>query len=130
MVSLREWTRADLFWWKISLPLYNNKTKLQDPDRKPEPHALKAYTDASGGSNDKSNRGVGMVIFPNIWAHLAYGEKINCGHLAYDGKLLACKMSVWELVGPLLVVTCAPDSVRNKQVITYVNNEGSVTINV
>ena len=35
-------------------------------------------------------------------------------------------MSAWELVGPLLVLVCAPDNVRGKQVVTYVDNAGSV----
>ena len=125
-VNLTDWTRADLSWWKLVLPLFNRKTKLQDPDRRPEPRALRAYTDAAGGSLHGQGRGVGMVIFPNIWAQLTYGNLINGGHLAYDGKLLSCKMSVWELVGPLLVLVCAPDTVRNRQVVTYVDNAGSV----
>ena len=126
MVGLTDWTRADLSWWKLVLPLFNNKTKLQDPDRKYESGALQAHTDAAGGSLHGHGRGVGMAIYPTIWAQLPYGDLINSGQLAYDGKLLSCKMSVWELVGPLLVLVCAPNEVRNRQVVTYVDNAGSV----
>ena len=126
MISLADWTRADLTWWKTVLPLFNGKTKLRDPDRKPMPSALQAYSDAAGGSSQTAGRGVGMVIFPSTWAVFQYGEIINSDQLAYDGKLLACKMSVWELVGPLLVLVCAPDIVRGNQVVTYVDNAGSV----
>ena len=128
MVTLTDWTRADLYWWKTVLPLFNAKTKLMDPDRKPMSTALKAHTDAAGGSLHSCGRGVGMAIFPSTWAVLEYGDVINSGQPAYDGKDLACKMSVWELVGPLMVLTCAPDSVRGRQVITYVDNAGSVQI--
>ena len=56
----------------------------------------------------------------------ANGPNTNAGVLAGDGKSLACKLSVWELVGSLLAISCAPDRVRNKEAVAYVDNMGSV----
>ena len=38
------------------------------------------------------------------------------------------KMSVLELLGPLALVTCAPDRVRNKHLEIHVDNQGVVSI--
>ena len=75
---------------------------------------------------DTLGNGVGMAIYPDTWAYMPHRTKINAGFLAYDGISLAHKLSVWELVGPLMALVCAPDRVRNKQVVAYVDNMGSV----
>ena len=75
---------------------------------------------------DSLGRGVGVVVMPGTWAYLPYRTRINDGCLAYDGKSLANKLSVWELVGPLMALVCAPDKLRGKQAIAYVDNAGSV----
>jgi hypothetical protein len=126
MVSLADWTRQDLAWWKVVLPLCNNRTVLQDPDRRPRPSALHVYSDAAGGSMDTLGNGVGVAIYPGTWAYVPHGHKVNAGFPAYDGKSLASKMSVWELVGPLLALVCAPERMRCRQVVAFVDNEGSV----
>ena len=95
-------------------------------DLNPNPNAIKIYTDAAGGSTYTKGNGIGSCIFPGIWARLTHGNKTNSGVLAGDGKSLAHKLSVWELVGPLLAITSAPDHVRNKQISAYVDNMGSV----
>ena len=126
MVTVSDWTRADLAWWKLVLPLCNKRTKLQDHDRRPRPRALQVYSDAAGGSMDTLGNGVGVAIFPGTWAYIPHRIKINCGYPAYDGKSLANKLSVWEAVGPLMALVCAPDRVRGKQVVAHVDNMGSV----
>ena len=50
LMEVSDWARADLSWWKVVLPLCSHRTKLQDPDRRPLPSAVKVYTDAAGGS--------------------------------------------------------------------------------
>jgi hypothetical protein len=126
MVELSDWTRSDLAWWKLVLPLCNQRTKLQDPDRRFLSSAVKIYSDAAGGSMDTLGNGVGMAIFPNVYAYIPHRVKVNAGFPAYDGKSLAHKLSVWELVGPLLALVCAPELLRNKQAVAFVDNAGSV----
>ena len=112
-VYLSNWIRRDLDWWKVTL-IVENGGKIPNPDGRYKLTALKMYTDAAGGSMDWPQRDVGMVIFPNIWSQLLHGPNTNTGSLSADGKSLACKLSFWELVGPLLAITCAPEKVRNK----------------
>ena len=126
LVKASEWCKSDMFWWKVVLPVYSRRTALPDPDRKPGPMALRSHTDAAGGSVRTWGRGVGMTIFPNIWTFVLWGEKINKGTLTEGGKSLANVMSAWELVGPLLTLCAAPNTVRAKQVEVMVDNEGSV----
>ena len=114
------------FWWKTALPVYSHRTSLTDPDRKPGPSAVRAHTDAAGGSVKSFGRGVGMTIYPNTWTFVQWGNMINKGFKTADGKSLDSMLSAWELLGPLLVVCTAPDKVRNKQVVVMVDNEGSV----
>jgi hypothetical protein len=126
MVELGDWTRADLSWWKLVLPLCCRRTSLQDPDRRVRPSALKIYSDAAGGSIETLGNGVGMVIYPSTYVYVPHRTKVNVGCLAYDGKSLANKLSVWELVGPLLALVCVPDMLRGRQAVAYVDNAGSV----
>ena len=95
-------------------------------DLNPKPNAVKIFTDAAGGSIITNDNGIGSCIFPGVWARLTHGSKTNNGVKAADGKSLAHKLSVWELVGPLLAISSAPDHVRNKQVSAYVDNMGAV----
>ena len=66
------------------------------------------------------------MVGGKAWAYLPYRVRINAGYKAYEGKSLACKLSVWELVAPLMALVCAPDLLRNTQAVAYVDNAGSV----
>ena len=123
---MSDWTRHDLAWWKLVLPLFSGNSKLQDPGRRPLVSALKIFSDAAGGSRDKLLNGGGMAIYPSTWAYVPHGFKVNAGLPTYDGKSLANKLSVWELVGPLLALVCAPEKLRGRQVVAFVDNDGSV----
>ena len=92
--------------------MIGGRIPLTDVD--PRPNAIKIFTDAAGGSDDVQGNGIGSCIFPEIWSQITHGQKTNFGHLAIDGKSLAHKLSVWELVGPLLAISSAPGRVRNK----------------
>ena len=128
MVEVDEWCRADLFYFSLVIPVYSHRTKLTDPDRKPDSWAVKSYTDAAGGSVQSLGRGVGMTIFPSVWTYVPWGKRINEGWVAYDGKSLAHKMSAWELLGPLLTLVCGGNRLTGKQVEVFVDNAGSVTM--
>ena len=125
-VSISDWCRSDCFWWKTHLPVCSHRSELTDPDRRPNVNALVAHTDAAGGSTKSFGKGVGMAIFPNTWTFVQWGNKINRGDLGEGNKNLNSRMSAWELLGPFLVVCAAPNTVRNKQVVVMVDNEGSV----
>ena len=74
-------------------------------------------------------RGMGCgAVMGTLWAYLPWGEVINGGKKYEDGKLFKNKMSAWELVGPLVVVSAGADSLRNKSLIIPVDNTGSVAI--
>ena len=124
-VSLSEWSREDLNWWLTTLPIVVGG-RIPMLDLNPNPNSVKIYTDAAGGSTVTKENGIGSCIFPEIWARLIHGSKTNNGFLAADSKSLAHKLSVWELVGPLLAITSALDRVRNKQVTAFVDKMGSV----
>ena len=125
-VTLSNWTRSDLCWWKLVLPMFSNRTRLPDPDRRPQPKPVEVFSDAAGGTMDHLGRGLGMIVQGQAWAYLPYRTKINAGFKAYDGKSLAHKLSVWELVAPLMALVCAPELLRNTQAVAYVDNAGSV----
>ena len=104
----------------------NNRERIPNHDIRYGPWAVKIYTDAAGRSKEYSCRRIGAVFSPHIWCQILHGTKTNEGILAGDGKSLAHKMSVWELVGPLLAITCALDKVHNKTALALVDNMGSV----
>ena len=93
VVKIDDWCKADLFYFSLVLPVYSNRTKLQDPDRKPDSWAIKSHTDAAGGSTENMGRGVGMTIFPDIWTYVPWGRRINESWTGYDGKNLSHKLS-------------------------------------
>ena len=53
----------------------------------------------------------GVVVFPHVWCQVLHGKATNEGFLDGDGRSLTHKMSVWELVGTLLAITCVPNIV-------------------
>ena len=129
-IRLSEWCCSDLYYFKLVLPVFSHRARLQDPDRKADLHsALHCYSDAAGGSRESLGRGVGAVIISTgLWSVITWGRRINEGWAAYDGKSLASKMSVWELVGPLLALTIGGNRLSGKQVIAWVDNDGSVSM--
>ena len=128
VVAVDDWCRADLHYFSVVLPTYSRRTKLQDPDRKPDSWAIQSFTDAAGGSVESKGRGVGMTIYPYIWTYVPWGRRINEGWSSYDGKNLAHKLSAWELLGPLLTLVCGGNRLSGKQVQVFVDNSGSVAL--
>ena len=87
---------------------------------------MKIFTDIAGDSKDFPDRGIGAVIFPHVWCQILHGRATNKGLLDRDGRSLSHKISVWELVGPLLAFSSVPNKVRNKTALVLVDNMGSV----
>ena len=61
------------------------------------------------------------------WFYVPWGRKINAG-VSFEGRRLSSKLSVLELVGPLICLAAAPDMVRGRPVRIWVDNIGSVKI--
>ena len=112
-------------WWRIALPV-NNGGRIPNPDLKYGPNTLRIYTKAAGESRNFPGRGIGAVIFPSIWCQVLQGQATNDGFIDIDGRSLSHKMSVWELVGPLLAISSVPNKVRNRTILALVDNLGSV----
>ena len=125
VVEVDDWCREDLYYWSLVLPVYSHRSMLQDPDRKPDPWAVVSYSDAAGGS-ESYGRGVGTLIMPHTWTYVPWNRRINEGWLAYDGKSLSHKLSVWELCGPLLTLVIGGNTLTGKQVKVFVDNEGTI----
>ena len=126
IVEIDDWCEKDLGYFALVLPVYAHRTVLQDPDRRPMAGVVSSHTDAAGGSMESVGRGVGMTVFPRVWTYVPWGRRINQGWRSYDGKSLAHKMSAWELVGPLLTVSCTGNMFSGRQVEVFVDNDGSV----
>jgi hypothetical protein len=89
--------------------------------------AVDFFTDSAGGSMDGSARGAGGVC-GRWWFQIPWGNKINGGALAGDGKKLGRKMSALELVGPLACLAAGLPLCRGRPVKIWVDNSGSVHI--
>ena len=127
-VAVTEWARAESYYWSVMLPFCGKRTVLPDPGFQLPPWTLTADTDAAGGTMKSRGYGVGCVLGEHWWCYLPWGEAINSGALYRDGGRLDCKMSAWELLGPLLVLAAGKDLVMNKSLIIQVDNAGSVAI--
>jgi len=68
------------------------------------------------------------VLGEEWWCYLPWGDRINQGKLHNDQKRLDCKMSAWELVGPLMVLTAGVELVKGKSLVIPVDDQGSVSI--
>ena len=129
VVTVPEWARAEAWYWRSLLPFCARRVPLPNPDFSLPPWVLHAYTDAAGGSSALGH-GVGAVMEPGWWCYLPWGidSPINSSLKFEDGKMFCNKMSAWELVGPLLVLTAGVELVRNRSLVIPVDNRGSVCI--
>ena len=117
VVTVTDWAREEAWFWRNMLPFCSKRTVLPDPDYCLPDWTMKAHTDAAGGTVTNSGYGVGAVLGEHWWAYLPWGEAINEGRQYSDGQRLSNKMSAWELLGLLLVLTARVDLVRNKSLI-------------
>ena len=136
MVTVSDWGRAEAWYWRNMLPFCGRRTLLPDPEYCLPPWTLHGNTDAAGGQRahqglvqqQSRGYGVGAVLGPHWWAYLPWGILINSDAVYRDGKRLDSKMSAWELLGPLLLLTAGVEMVRGKSLIIPVDNAGSVAI--
>ena len=130
MIKLSDWCCRDLEYFRVVLPVFSHRSKLQDPDRQADLHsAIQCFSDAAGGSRESLGRGVGAILVPSYsWTVVTWSRRINEGWSAYDDKSLQNKMSCWELVGVLLGLTTGGECLRGKQLVAWVDNDGSVAM--
>ena len=119
--------RRQLGFWRTMLKVCTGWTCIPEPVVHFPPWTRECYTDAAGGSMEGVGRGAGIVS-EDWWAWVPWPRKINCGVKAQDGKKLGRKLSVLELVGPLIVVATGSEWCRSRPVRVWVDNFGSVQI--
>ena len=119
--------KRQVWFWSTILRTCNGRVSIPDPDARLPAWALDVYTDAAGGSQDGSLRGVGAVC-KDWWVQLPWGAAINAGHDTGDGRKLDRIMSALELVGPLLAISAAARDLQGKSVRFWVDNAASVFI--
>ena len=127
MVTVSEGLRRQLSFWFDVLPLCTHKVSIPDPDPCTPPWAIECWTDAAGGTRNKSWNGVGAVT-TSWWAYAPWGQKINTGQVAGKGRSLDRVMSALELLGPLLTLSAGFKWCQQKPVVVWVDNAASVHI--
>ena len=128
VMTVSDWARAEAYYWRRMLPFCGRRSVLPDPGFRLPPWTLRADTDAAGGSLVHWGYGTGAVMGEHLWCYLPWGELINSDATYWDGKRLSNKMSAWELVGPLMVLTAGVELVSNRSLIIPVDNAGSMAI--
>ena len=85
LVPITEELRSQLDFWYNVLPLCSGNVAIPDPDPVLPPWAIECWTDAAGGTTQKSWHGVGAVT-QFWWAYMAWGHQINSGQDAGRGR--------------------------------------------
>ena len=119
--------REQLYWWFLTLQASAGKTPISSADTVLSPLAIPAYTDAAGGSWQKVGHGLGGII-GDVWFYVPWPQWLNSGKGNSDGVRFDRKLCVLEILGPLAILACAPNRVRNKHVEMFVDNQGAVSI--
>ena len=119
--------KKQLEFWSNMLPLCSGRILIPNPDACLPPWTIETYTDAAGGSWQKSWHGVGAVN-SFWWAYLPWSNEINSGGDAGNGRRLNRVMSALELMGPLLVLAAGFNWCKNNCVRVWVDNMASVCI--
>jgi hypothetical protein len=126
-VVVNDGLKNQLDYWRIMIPFCNENMSIPDLDALFPQWCLDFYTDAAGGSEVSKWHGLGMV-YQDGWCYLPWSRKINFGKRDKEGRTLAKKLSFLEILGPLLVLVCAPNVVRGKNIRVWVDNIGAVQI--
>ncbi len=76
---------------------------------------------------EAAGRGTGGVL-EDWWYYIPWARRINAGGWKVDGKKIGRKLSVLELVGPLVVVAVGHAMCRGRTLQVWVDNAGSVDV--
>ena len=119
--------REQCYWWILNLQAASVRSPITRPDIGLAPCGLEGWTDAAGGSYEKVGHGVGGVL-EDTWFYVPWPQWINKNRSNTKGVKFSRKLTCLELVGPLVMVAANPDTVRNNQLVIYVDNQGSCDI--
>ena len=129
-VTITEDIRRDLRWWTRVIIL--TKEGMPIPPHRgfvtPPWCAVRGDTDAAGGSLSTPGRGLGAIC-DGAWAVLRWPAIINGDSVAQCcGNRWRFKLTFLEIIGHLLHLVAFPDKVRNKSLVTYIDNAGSCAV--
>ena len=125
LVAAPEGCGRQLLFWHVMLRVCSGEVAIPEVADMAAAGALEAFTDAAGGSADSPGNGTGGVL-GGWWFYVPWSVRIRAGGWRVDGVKVSRKLSALELVGPLVVV--AADQLRNRRLVIWVDNAGSVAI--
>ena len=132
-VGMTELLKAQLTYWRVLLPTCSGRTPIPNVLVEVVPWVMEFYTDAAGGSMTKKGRGLG-AWGPSWWAYMAWPRSVNLvrkrkiGEEDHGQVNLGNKLSVLEMLGPLLVVSAGYKICGGKDIRVWVDNSGTVQI--
>ena len=132
-VGMTELLKAQLTYWRVLLPTCSGRTPIPNVLVEVVPWVMEFYTDAAGGSMTKKGRGLG-AWGPSWWAYMAWPRSVNLvrkrkiGEEDHGRVNLGNKLSVLEMLGPLLVVSAGYKICGGKDIRVWVDNSGTVQI--
>ena len=127
-IEMTSLLRSQLHFWSLLLPTCSGRTSIPDLDKGPPAWAIDYYTDAAGGCMRTGGHGLGGVG-PGWWAYTPWSRYINnVQNVDAKGKKFSQKLSLLELLGPLLVVAAGAAACRGQDVRVWVDNIGAVII--
>ena len=127
LVGAPEGCGRQLQFWHVMLRACSGVVSIPGVELGGVGGALEAFTDAAGGSADSPGNGTGGVLGA-WWFYVPWSVRIRAGGWRVDGLKVSRKLSALELVGPLVVVAAAAGLVRNRRLVIWVDNAGSVAI--
>jgi hypothetical protein len=122
-VTLQPQARQQLQFWTVLLRATSGNTAIPYPFDKPPAWAINAYTDAAGGSATNPASGSGGVM-DDWWFWYPWAKRLQHGILKHEGKKISRKLSVLELIGPLIIVSANFHQCRYRPVTVWVDNFG------
>jgi hypothetical protein len=120
--------RSQAHWWVIHLQAMNLHSPIIHPDPQEPSNALQTWTDAAGGSADRTGAGLGGLLPPCRYFYMPWPQWINLGFPNEDGVVFKSKLTCLEMLGPLVILATMADEVRGKHVICWVDNQGSCDV--
>ena len=128
VVELDEGFKSQLRWWRIAMHFLRRGLAIPEclgAGLAPR-GALEADSDAAGGSGTDDRKGVGAVL-GKAYAVIKWPKKLRsrqpCPGCGVEWRY---KMSMMELIGWTIVISCFPREIMNRAVVVQIDNEGTI----